>query len=79
LGHVNKTLQSVRFSGSTVPPAGAALRSGQLLSGEVTSAVFSPFLNAPIGLAYIRRGQEAIGTKLESDFGEANVIAPPIG
>jgi tRNA-modifying protein YgfZ len=79
LGHVNKTLHSVRFSGSAVPPAGAELRSGKSQSGEVASAVFSPRLNSALGLAYIRRGHDAIGTKLESDFGEAEVIIPPIG
>ncbi|HEV2969791.1 MAG TPA: glycine cleavage T C-terminal barrel domain-containing protein [Pirellulales bacterium] len=79
LGHVNKTLQSVRFSGGTVPPAGSELRCGQSQSGEVTSATYSPHLNAPLGLAYIRRGLEAIGTKLDSDYGEAEVIARPLG
>lgn len=77
LGHVNKTLQTLRFSGSALPPPGAALRSGQAPAGEVTSAALSPRLGAPLGLAYIRRGHEALGTKLESDFGEAEIIAPP--
>jgi folate-binding protein YgfZ len=79
LGHVNKTLQCVRFSGSAVPPAGTELRSGKSQSGEVTSAVCSSRWNSALGLAYIRRGHEAIGTKLESDYGEAEVVARPIG
>jgi folate-binding protein YgfZ len=77
LGHVNRTLQSVRFSGSAVPPAGAELRSDAKPVGEVTSATFSPRLGLPLALAYIRRGHEAIGTKFESDCGEAEIIASP--
>jgi hypothetical protein len=77
LGHVNRTLQSVRFSGDAVPPAGAELRSDAKPVGEVTSATFSPHLGSPLALAYIRRGHESLGTKLESDFGEAEIIASP--
>jgi tRNA-modifying protein YgfZ len=77
LGHVNRKLQTVRFSGSAVPPAGAELRLDVKPVGEVTSAAFSPRLGSPLALAYIRRGHESLGTKLESDFGEAEIIASP--
>jgi folate-binding protein YgfZ len=77
LGHVNKTLQRLRFSGSAVPPPGAALRAGQAPAGEITSAVLSPQLGAPLALAFVRRGHESLGTRLGSDFGEAEIIAPP--
>ena len=78
LGHVNRTLQSVRFSGAAVPADGTELRVGSAVAGEVTSAVFSPRLDAPLALAYLRRGFEAIGTQLESDLGAAEVIATPL-
>jgi folate-binding protein YgfZ len=77
LGHVNRTLQSVGFSGSAVPPDGAELRAATKPVGEVNSATFSPRLGSPLALAYIRRGHESLGTKLESDFGEAEIIASP--
>lgn len=78
LGHVNKTLQYVRFSGSAVPPAGTELRRDGETVGNVTSAAFSPRTNAPIALAFVRRGQEAVGTVFDSDFGQAEIIALPV-
>jgi folate-binding protein YgfZ len=77
LGHVNKTLACVRFSGQTVPPVGTELRSGDQPVGAVTSAAFSPLLNAPLALAYIRRGQNSMGAKLDSQFGAVVVIDAP--
>ena len=58
LGHVNKLLVSVRFATDAVPPAGAALRSGGVHVGDVTSAAYSPRLEASLALAYVRRGHE---------------------
>ena len=46
--------------------------------GEVTSAAYSPRLKSPLALAYVRRGHEAVGTKLDSDYGKAEVILPPL-
>jgi tRNA-modifying protein YgfZ len=78
LGHVNKMLVSVRSSASSVPPAGATLRSYGATVGEVTSAAYSPRHKSSLALAYVRRGHEAVGTKLDSDYGKAEVILPPI-
>jgi folate-binding protein YgfZ len=78
LGHVNKMLVSVRFSAPSVPPVRATLRSNGANVGEVTSAAFSPRLKSPLALAYVRRGHEAVGTKLDSDDGTAEVIVPPL-
>ena len=50
LGHVNKTLCGVRFSGQAIPAAGCELRSGDAVVGTVTSAVFSPRLARTVGL-----------------------------
>jgi folate-binding protein YgfZ len=77
LGHVNKRLRCVRFSGITVPPLAAKLRVGGAIAGELTSAAFSPLLGVSLALAYVRRGHEAIGSRLESEFGEAEVVEPP--
>lgn len=78
LGHVNKTLRGVRFSGEDVPPPGAELHSGEAAVGNVTSATFSPRLNAPLALAYVRRGFDAPGTKLATSGVEAEIIALPL-
>jgi len=78
LGHVNRTLAGVRFEGPQLPETGAALvRAGQDV-GHVTSATFSPALAAPLALAYLRRGSEAVGTQLESATGPAEVVQLPV-
>jgi tRNA-modifying protein YgfZ len=78
LGHVNKMLVSIRFSTSSVPPVGATLRSNGATVGEVTSATYSPRLNSPMALAYVRRGHDVVGMKLDSDHGAAEVVVPPL-
>ena len=77
LGHVNQTLCSVRFDGSTVPPVGTELAVDGKTVGRVTSSTFSPTLDAPLALAYVRRGHNELGSQLSSDLGTAEVIAPP--
>ncbi len=79
LGHVNKSLVSLRFSGQTVPPPGTELRSGEQVVGTVTSASWSPLLQAPLALGYIRRGHSALGGKSTSDAGDAEIVSPPRG
>jgi len=78
LGHVNKTLCGVRFTGSEVPLPGVELRSGDAAVGTVTSATFSPRLSAPLALAYIRRGFNTPRTKLTSPSAEAEIISLPL-
>lgn len=78
LGHVNKMLCGVRFAGQEIPPAGTELRAADAVVGTVTSAAFSPKLSAPLALAYIRRGFDAVTTKLTSLLGEAEVVKLPL-
>jgi len=78
LGHVNKTLVGVRFAGEHIPTAGTELTAGGQGVGQVTSAVYSPRLNAPLALAYVRRGSEIPGTALESTVGRAQVVQIPV-
>jgi folate-binding protein YgfZ len=75
LGHVNKTLCQVSFPGPRIPEAGEQLISDGKTIGHVTSAVWSPQLNAPLALAYVRRGHNAVGSKLSSSVGDATVVA----
>lgn len=77
LGHVNKLLKGVRFSTNTPPPPGASLlREGHAV-GTVLSAVFSPRFSSAIALAMVRRGHHEAGSRLESDFGSAEVVELP--
>jgi tRNA-modifying protein YgfZ len=78
LGHVNRLLRGVKFSSTSVPTAGMELSSGKKMVGQVTSACWSPSLNSPLALAYVRRGHAEHGTKHESPIGAAEVIALPV-
>jgi folate-binding protein YgfZ len=78
LGHVNKTLAGVRFDGAEVPTAGTPLSKDGSEVGKVASAAWSPRLAAPLALAYVRRGSEGIGTRLESPVGNAVVVKLPL-
>ena len=77
LGHVNRKLVGVRFSGIEVPADGTVLNAGDKEVGRVTSAVWSPKLNSPLALALVRTTQSLPRTQLSSDVGAAEVIALP--
>jgi tRNA-modifying protein YgfZ len=79
LGHVNRLLAGLRFAGAGVPEPGTELRAGDQVVGQVTSASYSPRLQAPLALGYVRRGSNEPGTRLNSAFGEVEVIAMPVG
>ncbi|HEY2761990.1 MAG TPA: glycine cleavage T C-terminal barrel domain-containing protein [Pirellulales bacterium] len=88
LGHVNRLLRVVKFTPEgAIPPVAAALQSGtgdnenigHKSVGRITSACWSPQLSAPLALALVHRESAAIGTKLNSQFGAAEVVAAPSG
>ncbi len=69
-GHVNRSLVGLRIHRSMPVATGATLfRDGKEV-GNVTSSVLSPRLETAIALAYVRRGSQDPGTKLEVDDGE---------
>lgn len=78
LGHVNRYLVGVRFEGERVPAAGEELLSDNQIVGQVTSATYSPKLQAPLALAYIRRGGTNPGTPLQWSGGNAQVVKLPL-
>ena len=78
LGHVNQKLVGVRFSGAEVPTAGTELLKSGAVVGHVTSAAYSPQLQAPIAMAMVRREANATGTALESPVGGGEVISLPL-
>lgn len=75
LGHVNKTLCLVKFAGGEVPPLETEFTAGEKTIGQLTSVAYSPRWNAPIALAYCRRGFNTPGTSLTSPHGPAEVLA----
>ena len=50
LGHVNRLLRGVKFSGESIPTPGTELCAGGKVLGHVTSACWSPRLNSPLAL-----------------------------
>lgn len=78
LGHVNRLLVGVALTGSDVPQPGSELLAGEKVVGQITSAVFSPKLQAPLALAYVRRGHNEPDAQLESARGPARVVKLPL-
>jgi folate-binding protein YgfZ len=79
-GHVNRTLLGLLILEGGPAPRGARVLQGGEEVGQVTSSVRSPRLG-PIALAYLRRGSQEPGTRVEveSDSGRraAEVTALP--
>lgn len=63
-GHVNRTFLGIKLDGQEPAPPGSKLFHDGAEAGQVTSSVVSPRLG-PIGLAYVRRGHQEPGTKVE--------------
>jgi len=79
LGHVNRRLTGLKFVGETIPPACTKITADGKQLAQVTSSCFSHRLKAPLALAFVRRGSDKPGTILASEFGDAEVVALPIG
>jgi glycine cleavage system aminomethyltransferase T len=77
LGHVNKTLVGVAFNGDTLPTIGDELTANGQPAGRVTSATFSPKLHSPLALAYVRRGNNALGNTLQWQDVKGRVVKLP--
>jgi tRNA-modifying protein YgfZ len=77
LGHVNKRLATVKFTGDEPPTPGAVLAADGQSVGHVTSACWSPRLGAPLALAMLRRGHNDPRAKLLCGDQPAEVIPTP--
>lgn len=78
LGHVNQQITGVRFAGPDVPAAGTELTADGKPAGRVTSACYSPRLDAPLALAMVRRQWLAQGARLQSAVGDGEVVTLPL-
>jgi folate-binding protein YgfZ len=78
LGHVNRLLIGLRCSGTTIPETATPLSAGGKEVGRITSAAWSPRLQAPLALAYVRRTQAAPRSSLTISNTTAEVIALPL-
>ncbi|NOY41646.1 MAG: folate-binding protein YgfZ [Planctomycetes bacterium] len=75
LGHVNKQIVGLQFTGKAIPSPGTKVAEGEKEVGTITSACWSPKFDAPFALAMVRRGSNELGKKLESNSGEATVVS----
>jgi folate-binding protein YgfZ len=75
LGHVNRKLVQLRWHGPEMPQPGQELTVEGQTIGRVTSAVWSPRCGSPLALAYLRRGFDRPGTRLETSSGQAEIVA----
>jgi folate-binding protein YgfZ len=78
MGHVNRHLVGLKFSGPDFPADGCELLVSEKSVGHVTSAVYSPQLDAPLALGYVRREHSPVGTKFSSAAGTAEIIRLPL-
>lgn len=73
-GHVNRKRVSLKFSTAEPLTPGTKLRAGGADVGYVTSSAFSPSADAAIGMGYLRREHNGVGSIVEFDGGTAEVI-----
>lgn len=76
-GQVNRLRVLLKFSRSEVPASGTSLLADGKEVGHVTRAAYSPALQIPIAMGYVRRESSSLGSELDTAHGKATVIAPP--
>jgi folate-binding protein YgfZ len=76
LGHVNKKIVLVKFAGDKVPLVGSQLTKDGQSVGTISTSCWSPKFAAPAAIAFVKRGSNDPGTKLEHENGEGEVVAP---
>jgi len=77
-GHVNRRRVDLIFPGTSVPAGGEPLTAAGTEVGYVTRAALSPAVSQPIGMGYVRKENNAIGSELQWRNGTARVSKFPI-
>jgi folate-binding protein YgfZ len=77
-GQVNRIRVLLKFASSEPPAAGTALLAEGKEAGYVTRAAFSPMLQEPIGMAYVRRENVTAGSEFFCGDARASIVASPI-
>jgi folate-binding protein YgfZ len=73
-GQVNRKRVTLKFSTPDPPAPGTKLRAGDNDVGYITSSAFSPASNTAIGMGYLRREHNTVGSIVEFDGGTAEVV-----
>ena len=76
-GQVNRRRIELIFDGIAVPPAGEALTADGKEVGFVTRAAIPSFMPHPIGMGYVRKDHNSLGSKLNWSAGNAAVSKFP--
>lgn len=63
-GHMNRLLVGFRIEGDSVPRHGDAVTVAGEKAGFVTSGTYSPTLRSVIAMGYVRRPNDALGTRV---------------
>ncbi len=77
-GQVNRVRVLLKFEGGEPPAAGTTLTADGKEIGHMTRSAFSPMLQAPIGMGYVRRENSPAGSAVGCGGTKAVVIAPPL-
>lgn len=75
LGTPARLLRTLVFQGGAAPEEGAAVERDGKSVGEVVSSIWSPLLEAPAALAYVKRKHNDLGTELEVEARPVTVEA----
>ncbi|MDP7205983.1 MAG: glycine cleavage T C-terminal barrel domain-containing protein, partial [Pirellulaceae bacterium] len=74
LGHVNRLLTGLTLPPGPLPTAGMVIKRDGTETAHVTSSIYSPRLEQPLALAYVRREASSPGTVLDG----AEVVSLPL-
>jgi folate-binding protein YgfZ len=77
-GQVNRVRVTLKYDTPHPPAPETPLLSEGKEAGYTTRAGFSPALNAPIGMAYLRREKSSPGSIVEIPGGTATLVSTPI-
>jgi len=78
-GHVNRRLVGIRIDGKIPPPPHARILAEGSEIGQITSAAFSPHLDAAIALGYVKRARADPGTPVSVEISGAHAPAMVVG
>lgn len=78
LGHVNRILTGLKFPADANPQPGETILQGEKKIAQITSVAYSPKLQAPLAMAYVRAIHATPGKKIPYKDGEAEVVKLPL-
>ena len=78
LGHVNRILTGLKFPEGANPQPGETIMQGEKKIAQITSVAYSPKLQSPLALAYVRSIHATPGKRIPYAGGEVEVVKLPL-